>query len=458
MIGVIGIIFSLGLLIFLAYRGYNVIMIAPIMALIAVVLSGGAGLLPSYTHIFMVEMGGYIKTYFPVFMLGAIFGKIMDDSGSAKALAYAIADKLGKDKAIIAVVLSCGILTYGGVSLFVVAFAVYPIAKELYKAADIPKRLIPASIALGAFTFTMTALPGTSQIQNAIPMPFFGTTVWAAPILGIFAGVFEFIAGTAWLIYRSKKAKAAGEGYGQTDNDDGAVTVDRSTLPSPILAVLPIIAVLVINFVLPKIYFNNYSIKILEKFELQIGNVQGMWSLIISLIIAIVLCVILNFKYIKNVKESLNQGTFGSFLAVMNTASEVGYGNVVASLTSFTLVKTALAGISSNPIISTGISVTALAGITGSASGGMSIALGAFGETYLKLAQQLDINPEVLHRVAAIACGGLDSLPHNGAVITLLSITGLTHKESYLDIAVVSVCITLSAMILVMILGSFGIV
>lgn len=457
MIGVIGIIFSLGLLIFLAYRGYNVIMIAPIMALVAVVLSGGGGLLPSYTHVFMIEMAGYVKTYFPVFMLGAIFGKLMDDSGAAKAIAYAIAGKLGKDKAILAVVLSCGVLTYGGVSLFVVAFAVYPIARELFREAQIPKRLIPATIALGAFTFTMTALPGTSQIQNAIPMPFFGTTVWAAPILGIVAGAFELAAGVVWLSFRARRAKAAGEGYGKVETEVNE-QVDLSKLPSVLTSVIPIVVVLVVNFVLPKTYFKTYSQETLDRFGLQLGKVEGMWSLIISLILAILLCIGLNYKKLISIKETLNQGTYGSFLAVLNTASEVGYGNVVATLGSFTLVKTALMGISNNPVIATGIAVTALAGITGSASGGMSIALGAFGDTYLQMAQQMNISPEVLHRVAAIACGGLDSLPHNGAVVTLLGITGLTHKESYVDIGMVTVIITLMALVITMGLGLLGVV
>ena len=190
-IGVIGIILSLVLLTLIAYRGLSVILFAPVCALLAAVIAGFP-LMPAYTELFMPKAVTYIKNFFPIFLLGAVFGKIMDDSGSAKAIAHAIANKLGKERSILAVVLSCAILTYGGVSLFVVAFAVYPIAAHLFKESGTPKFLVPGSIALGAFTFTMTALPGTPQIQNAIPMPFFKTTVYAAPILGTICGAMMF--------------------------------------------------------------------------------------------------------------------------------------------------------------------------------------------------------------------------------------------------------------------------
>ncbi len=162
----------------------------------------------------MVEVGKYLAKFFPLFMLGAIFGKLMDDSGSARVIARKIATFTGPHRAILAVILACGVLTYGGVSLFVVAFAVYPIAKSLFREADIPKRLLPGAIACGAFTFTMTALPGTPAIQNAIPTAYFGTTTFAAPGLGIIGGIIMFAGGLTWLHWRAASARAAGEGYG----------------------------------------------------------------------------------------------------------------------------------------------------------------------------------------------------------------------------------------------------
>ncbi|MGY0374516.1 GntP family permease [Clostridium sp. JNZ J1-5] len=461
MVGVIAIIVSLGLLMYLAYRGITVLVLAPILALGAAFIAGGADahIMATYTETFMKAFANYTKSYFPIFLLGAIFGKLMDDSGSAKAISHAIAKKLGGDKAILAVILACSILTYGGVSLFVVAFAVFPIAMQLFREADIPKRLIPGSIAAGAFTFTMTALPGTPQIQNAIPMPFFGTDAYAAPILGIVAAICMFAGAVVWLNHRAKKAKAAGEGYGDHPNEK-ITQIDEKDLPSLGLALLPIILVLVINFIFSKFVFvaGKYNGEYLKEYGTKLASVSGTWSLVIALVISIIVTIVLNLKRLKNAKESVNQGAIGSLLAVVNVSSEVGYGNVIQSLAAFTIIKEALLGISSNPVISEAVSVNVLAGITGSASGGMSIALGVLGKTYLDAAIQQGINPQVLHRIAALASGGFDSLPHNGAVITLLSICGLTHKDSYADVGMCSVVIPVCTLVLIVILATFGVV
>ncbi len=490
MMDVLGIILSLVLLMYLAYRGVSVLILAPVLALFAVFISGDGGLLPTYTEVFMVSLANYVKQYFPVFLLGAIFGKIMDKSGAAQAIAHTVSEKLGKDKAILAVVLSCAVLTYGGVSLFVVAFAVYPIAVSLFREAAIPKRFIPASIALGSFTFTMSALPGTPQIQNAIPMPFFQTDAYAAPIIGIVGSAVMLFGGLAWLTFRSKKAMAKGEGYG--NHKENFSKLDQSKLPSFITSIIPIILVLIVNYVLSNYYFPNIDPASMAKFDLDLSKVAGTWSLIVSLILAAIVAIILNLKNftllsnteedpelaisvgdgaisvpkekvsiaksIENVKTCINEGATSSLLAVINTASEVGYGNVISSLAAFGVIKTGLMGISSNPLISEAVSVSALAGITGSASGGLSIALGALGETYMQTALSMGLNPEVLHRIAAMACGGLDTLPHNGAVITLLAVTGLTHKDSYIDIGMCTVVIPTIAVAVCILLGSFGIV
>lgn len=209
MSGLLGIVLALGLLIWLAYRGISVLVLGPLCALLAVLLAG-APLLASYTQVFMPALGRFIVAFFPLFLLGAIFGKLMEDSGSARSIAHWLVARLGSQRAILAVVLACAVLTYGGVSLFVVAFAMYPVAVALFRAADIPKRLIPATIALGAFTFTMTALPGTPAIQNAIPMPYFGTTAFAAPGLGVIAGLVMLGLGLGWLRRRASAARAAG--------------------------------------------------------------------------------------------------------------------------------------------------------------------------------------------------------------------------------------------------------
>jgi len=463
MIGFIGILLSLCLLIYLAYRGWSVILLAPILALLATCFSlfdgGEVHLLATYTETFMTNAANYVKNYYPVFLLGALFGKVMDDTGTANSIAMFIAKKVGKGKEIWAIVIAGGIIVYGGVSMFVAAFALYPIGAALFREANIPKRLLPATIGMCTLTFSMSALPGSPQIQNAIPMKYLGTDLFAAPVLGIIAALIMFFGGTLWIISRAVKAKKAGEGYGNHPNEN-LNTVDANDLPSFGTAIIPILIVLIGNFVLSKIVFPGMDFSYLQdKYNIAPSAVLGNWSLILSLIVAIAFAISLNVKrFKKGIMSTLKEGVQGSFLAIMNTASEVGYGNVIKTLAAFGIVGGALMGISSNPLVTTAISSSVLAGITGSASGGVSIALEAFGQTFMDQAMARGIDIQVLHRVAAVACGGLDSLPHNGAVITLLGITGMTHKESYAHLGMVTVVIPTIAAIVIVTLGSFGIV
>ncbi|WPC04724.1 GntP family permease [Pseudomonas benzenivorans] len=458
--GTLGILISLALLMYLAYRGLNVLILAPLLALLALLFAGDiALLLPTYTQVFMKAMGGYVIQFFPLFLLGALFGKLMDDSGSARAIAHGIVAKVGSQRAILAIVLACGILTYGGVSLFVVAFAVYPIGAALFREAGIPKRLIPGAIALGSFTFTMTALPGTPAIQNAIPNPFFGTDAFAAPGLGLIAGLIMFALGSWWLSAQARKLMAAGEGYGA--HADEAVTQDRGDIPGFWLALLPILLVIALNFVMAKQVLPGIDASFLARPEY--GGLQdaksliGIWSIIVALGAAILLLVALHWRRWLDLRQSVNDGAFGSMLPILNTAAEVGYGTVIASLAGFVVIRDLVLGVSSNPLVSEAVAVNILAGITGSASGGMSIALKTLGEQYLTLATAAGISPELLHRVAAMASGCMDTLPHNGAVISLLAICKLSHRESYRFIFVNTVAFPMVALVVVITLGTlFG--
>lgn len=458
--GTLGILLSLALLMFLAYRGYNVLILAPLMALLAVLFAGDAALmLPTYTQVFMKSLGGYLIQFFPLFLLGAIFGKLMDDSGSARAIAQGIVTRLGRERAILAIVLACGLLTYGGVSLFVVAFAVYPIGTALFREAGIPKRLLPGAIALGAFTFTMTALPGTPAIQNAIPSPFFGTDAFAAPILGLIGGLIMLGLGSWWLAAQARTLMAAGEGYGSHKDDP----TEQSGLPVTgfWLALLPILLVIALNFLMAKQVLPNLDTSYLAKPEFgglqDAKSVIGIWSIIVALGAAVLLLIGLHWRRWADLKQSLNDGTFGSMLPILNTASEVGYGTVIASLAGFVVIRDLVLSVPGNPLVSEAVAVNILAGITGSASGGMSIALKTLGAQYLEMANAAGISPELLHRVAAMASGCMDTLPHNGAVISLLAICKLTHRDSYRFIFMNTVIFPLLALVVVITLGSlFG--
>ena len=469
MFSTFAIVITLLLLMFFAYRGYSVLILAPIMATLAVLLSGDfLNTIPAYTDVFMGALSGFLLKFFPIFLLGALFGRLMADSGAATAIANTVVEKLGASKAILAVILVCAILTYGGVSLFVVAFAIYPIAKDLFRAADIPKRLIPAAIALGSFTFTMTALPGTPAIQNAIPIPYYNTNVFAAPILGIIGGTIMFICGWLWLQSRANKANAAGEGYGQHDEEDigsvGAAAKEAEILnthhTSFTVAMIPLILVIGLNAILTYVVFPSIDFSSLKtQFpDLNIDGSLGLWSIIISLVVACVVLILLRIGHWNNLQKTINRGTYDSMLPIFNTASEVGYGAVIASLAGFLIIRDSILNLTpDNPLISEAVAMTTLAGITGSSSGGLSIALSTLGEDYLRMAVNAGIDPELMHRVAVMAAGGLDTLPHSGAVITLLAICGLTHKQSYLNLAMVTMVIPLVAVVAVIILGTmFG--
>lgn len=433
----------LGLLMLVAYRGYSVILFAPLCALLGVVLTDGLAYgLPFHSNVFMATLAEFVQKYFAVFLLGAVFGKVIELSGAAASISKAIVKLLGPRHAMVAIVLACAVLTYGGVSLFVVAFAAYPFAASLFREAELPKRLIPGTIALGSFTFTMDALPGTPQIQNIIPTTFFDTTVYAAPVLGIFGATVVFGGGLAYLRWRARQASARGEGYGTGHLNEPELTSAAGRLPHPWLAILPLVLVGVLNLIftrsLPRWYGESFDFAAigLPKFAaINVAGIVSIWSIELALLAGITATFVIGYgRIMPTVKSGLTHAVHGALLATMNTASEFGFGTVVASLAGFATVKAAISGAFAHPLVNQAVSVNVLAGITGSASGGLAIALAAMGNQYLEAARLAGISPEVLHRVAAMASGGMDTLPHNGAVITLLAITGLTHRQSYLDI------------------------
>ncbi|QBH95534.1 GntP family permease [Limnobaculum zhutongyuii] len=446
---------ALCFLMFAAYRGYSVILMAPIAALGAVLLTQPAAVAPVFSGLFMDKMVGFIKLYFPVFLLGAVFGKVIELSGFSKSIVAAVIKWIGRERAIMVIVIVCALLTYGGVSLFVVVFAVYPFAAEMFRQGNLPKRLIPGAVALGAFSFTMDALPGTPQIQNIIPTTFFGTTTLAAPILGCIGAVFVFCVGMAYLNWRLRSAIRKGEGYG-TNLVNEPAPVDTSDLPSPWLAITPLILIGVANMaftkLIPKWYGAEHIVSLpglKDPLVTKVPSIVGIWAVEAALLLGIlfVLCTAFNVVR-KNFAEGTKVAIGGAMLASVNTASEYGFGAVIAALPGFMIIRDALTSIP-NPLVNAAVTVTSLAGVTGSASGGMSIALAAMGDQLLAATQAAGISPEVLHRVVAMASGGMDTLPHNGAVITLLAVTGLTHKDSYKDIFAVTCIKTLAVFVII---------
>lgn len=475
------ILLALGLLMFTAYKGHSVILFAPIAALLAVLLTDPSHVLPFFSNIFMEKMVGFIKNYFPVFLLGAIFGKVVEMSGIAESIAKSIIKLVGATRAVLAIVLMGAILTYSGVSLFVVVFAIYPFAKNLFREANIPKRLIPGTIALGAFTFTMDALPGTPQIQNVIPTSFFGTDIYAAPTLGIIGAILVFTLGMIYLETIRRRAAKRGEGFYGFDNaesaaaaeaealEEGAVKIDmdaKTNTLKAILAFVPLVIVGVANKFftvnLPKWYPNGFDFSAigLDSYgTVQMPAVVGIWSVELALILGILATLLYNWKGVTGgFKVGINTAIGGALLASMNTGAEYGFGGVISSLPGFSVVSKGISSTFSDPLINGAITTTTLAGVTGSASGGMGIALSAMAETYMKAINEFNIPPEVMHRVISMASGGMDTLPHNGAVITLLAVTGLTHKQSYKDIFAITIIKTLAVFFIIAVYKLTGLV
>jgi H+/gluconate symporter-like permease len=480
--GLLGIVVGLLLLIGLAYRGWTILLLAPAAALIAAAASREP-LLAHWTQTFMDSAARFFAQFFPLFLLGALFGKLMEDSGSVAAISAYVTARLGAHRAILAVVLAGAMVTYGGVSLFVAFFVLAPMACDMFRAADIPSRLMPAAIALGTSTFTMSALPGTPSIQNAIPMPFFGTTPLAAPGLGVVASAVMVGFGLWWLDRRAATARRAGEGYSAapdllTDVTEDPLVRERATTarefdpaeinaacradtPPPIaIAALPLLVVVSVNILMSLAILPRLDVSFLAEprwGETSLSAVGGVWAVIVALAAAILTLLIFNSGRLAMLRESIDAGANASVLPVVSVASLVGFGAVVAAMPAFASVREWVVSIQGGPLVSLAVAANLLSALTGSASGGLTIALDALSGTYLRLAHETGISPALLHRVAVISSGTLDSLPHNGAVVTLLAVCRSTHGQSYLDIVMVAVVGALMALVAVIALGSaFG--
>lgn len=478
--GLLGILLGLSLLMWLAYRGWSILLVAPLAALVAAAFSSEP-LLAHWTQTFMGGAARFVAQWFPMFLLGGLFGKLMDDSGSIAAIGQFLTEKLGTDRTVLSVVLASAVVTYGGVSVFVAFFVLVPMAHQMFRAANIPARLLPAAVGLGAMTFTMSVMPGTPSVNNAIPMPYFGTTTFAAPGLGIIASIIIFLFGMWWLGRAQAAARKAGEGYGKSTETELVIdekvreqatpagNFDPAELPhgkrSPsgppfYLAVLPLVVVIVMNFLMSLVVFPQIDFSFLAKYQwggISIGAVSGVWSVVVALAAANLTVIAINFRKLPSIRESLDAGANSAALPMLMIASLVGFGAVIAAMPAFETVRDAVFSVQGGPLVSLTLAMNVLAGLTGTASGGMAIVLNAFGENFMQLARDNNIDPSLMHRVTTISAGTLDALPHNGTVLLLLKISGLTHRESYLDMimtVIVSVIIALGA---VLVLGSmFG--
>lgn len=441
LLGLLGILAGLGTMILLAFRGLGMVP-ATIAASLVVILFNGMNLWDAMLEGFGQTTANYVANYIVLFFLGTLFGELLSRSLAAKSIALQVLRIPLKHKALLVVVLASAILSYGGVNLFVTVFSIYPIALVLFKEEDIPKRLFPAALFLGCASFTMVSMPGTPAIQNLIPAKTFGTTAYAAPTMGIICTVVMFALGMLWLRYSQKRLAARGIGFVPGSRDDmGRIDIsDRTGVPGFFRSVIPIALVVGLIFALNPIFETVFAVNI-------------------ALAAGVVITIILHFPKLKDgLLERFNTSGHDSLIALMNTAVVVGFGGVVAMSSGFDTVVDWAMSLDMNPMVSGAVAVAAISAATGSASGGLQVFSDALGPEYVELANAEGISLDAMHRVLAMSAAGLDSMPYSGGYITAITVTQLTHRESYGYFFVTNIVITSIGAVLGMILYlGFGI-
>lgn len=414
MIGPISILIAIVLIVFLAMKGYNIVFIAPLCAIIVILFNGMdvySGIV-SAPNSYMMGLAKYIANYFAVFLLGSILAKYIDESGAARSIAKGVLKITGTEKpysVLIAIFLISAILTYGGVSLFVAIFAIIPLARPIFKEMNISWSLVSMPIVLGVGTFTMTMLPGTPSIQNVIPTVALKTTLTAAPLLGIIGTVVAIAFGLWYMKHELNISIKNGETYAPYDISTEADVAKEQNVktPSVILSVTPLLVLIVV---------------------IVVGSVMKIPNIIlVGLLIGILLAAILLKDYVVSQKSTVNAGAQAAILPIFLTAAAVGFGTVITAAPGFKAISAAILHIPGSPLISLSVATSLIAVVTGSASGSLGIVMDSLIKTYINMG----INPEVLHRVAAMASAPFTMLPHSGITLSFLAISGLTHKNAF---------------------------
>ncbi len=419
---------SLIILVVLTFRKVNVLIAAPVSAVV-LMLFNKMPIVQTLNTAYMGGVSGFIQAVWLMILLGAIFGKLMDETGAATSIAKLIINTFGVQHAALAVILASALLTYGGIQSMVIVFAIYPITLSLFRKADLSRTLIPGVIGAGAFTFP-SMLPGSPQALNIIPTTYLGTTVMAAPVVGILSSVVCFT--LIYLYFRVVIAREKKQGICFVADDSITKSLaqademeEKGTLPNPWLALIPPVLVVV---------------------TLNVAK----WDILASLLIGCIACVVLFYKNLLNVFATLTAGSSSAALAVLNTGAVIGIGSVIKSTEGFQKIVDSVINFGGNPLVAFGAATSILAGVTASGTGGISITLESLATPFL----EMGVNPEILHRIGTIACLGLDSLPHSGGIVTLLIVTGISHREGYKHLFVTTVLITTITLVFAIALGT----
>ncbi|MDL2219881.1 GntP family permease [Ruminococcaceae bacterium OttesenSCG-928-O06] len=414
---IFGMLLSIAIMIIGAYRGIKAIPLTVLAAAI-VMITNGVNLWEGYSVTYAFGFGNVVASYFFIFVSSSVYAKVMEDSGATTAIGYKFIDWFGTKHVMLVSILFVALLTYGGVSLFVVVFAATPILFLLFKEAGLPRHLVCAPYTVGSSTFTMTALPGSPQLTNVIPSQFLGTPLTAAPVLSILLSLLLFGGGWWYCMFAEKQARKKNEEWTYPEGYNKAMMeINRKDLPGTAASFIPI--VFVIAFII---------ICSAMKDTLAFAQDSALLTTI-AMCLGTVICVALNFSRLSvtKVKDLIGLGSANAITAMVGLAAVVAYGAVVSSTAAFQDVISWVLGVQMSPYYKGIFATAVIAGITGSSSGGVRIALTNMADYFIGTG----CNLEYLHRVMSVAAGSFDTLPHVSGIFLVLAVMGLTHKEAY---------------------------
>lgn len=446
--GIFGLILGLAVLSILIYKRVPVTYAALAASLTVAIFN----LMEPWTALTALfnGIGSTFGTYFPIFFFATIYGQLMSETGCANAIANYFIKLFGSKSVVLVISITTALLVYGGVTAMVVAFTVFPIGVNLIRKADITKKLLPAMIQLGQATFALTALPGTPQLNNIIPTAYLGTTSTAAPVLGLIATAIMFGLGWVYLEHEVRKSRERGEHFEESSLRPGSIReMDEASLPSSLPAFLPVILLIVLYILFERVTFGSYSLKAMNSFA------PVCTAMIIAIIYLLVLGVGKGQK--EDMVNALKTGAASSFGPLLSFATVVGFGSVIKATSGYASLVAMVTGLNMNPFLSAALSVTILAGVTGSASGGINIALSSealVSSWTSQLTTQAQLN--ALHRIISVSSCGLDSLPHCGGILATLDVCQETHATAYKYIFMITVIFTLIAAAAIVLLSMLG--
>lgn len=437
MLGILGLIIAIACVIAMIWKNWHMAVVSLAGALIVILFNGMAPV-EALSGQFMSGMSEFAGNWFLLFMLGAIFGKVMGDSGASVGIANYMLKLLGEKSVVLVIMLTGLVLSYGGIGTFIIAFSLYPIAVALFQKADIPKKLIVATIMVCPVTVCMAMLPGSPSTQNLIPTAYFNTTAYAGPVIGIICALIMFLSAYLFLNWQIKKAKANGEHFVASPGEDiiDLNGNEDAKTPSAAACFTPIIVLLVLMFGIQSM-----------------TEIPSSYAVAIAMTCAVAVGCFL-YRDRLDIKDAVSGGASSGLGSLIATSSIMGFGSVVSASPAYTSITTALVNMNANPLVTALVSINVIAAITGSSAGGLNIFLGSMGE-YLAAS---GLNTSMLHRVVCIASSGFDAMPHASGMVVCNQIAKTSQKDTYLYVFICCAIMPFCCAILAAILGTIGIV